>query len=135
MIIAVDFDGIIAGDGTEFPKIGNANYSMVSLVRDLIDAGHEVVLWTSRTGPALEVALNWCSAYRLFFSAVNDNAPSNKAKYEATYPEGTRKVSADIYLDDHDPTYIVECRKYGQLYAIHNMVKRVKEILSWEEEN
>lgn len=135
MIIAVDFDGILAGSGKEFPDIGNANYTMVSLVRDLIDAGHEVVLWTSRTGKALELALTWCEAYKLHFCAVNDNAPSNKAKYQAEYPQGTRKVNADIYLDDHDPTYLVECKKFGQLYAIYSMVKRVKEILLWEEEN
>lgn len=135
MIIAVDFDGVLFGDGTEFPQIGNPNYTMLSLVKDLTDNGHEVVLWTSRTDTALEAAVIRCKQFGLVFCAVNDNAPSNKAKYSSMYPNGTRKVSADIYLDDHDPQFIMDKSKYGHLIAIHNMTKRVKEILSWEEEN
>lgn len=135
MIIAVDFDGVLFGEGTEFPDIGCPNFTMVSLIRDIVESGHEVVLWTSRTDKELESALRWCNEFDLHFVAVNDNAPSNKAKYGHLYPNGTRKVSADIYIDDHNPEFILDRHKYGQLIAIHKMAKRIKEILSWEEEN
>lgn len=135
MIIAVDFDGILFGDGSEFPEIGFPNFAMITLVQDLIASEHEVILWTSRVDQELSAAVRWCNEFGIHFTAINDNAPSNKAKYRNIYQNDTRKVSADIYLDDHDPTFVLECKKFGQLYAIHNMVKRVKEILSWEEEN
>lgn len=98
MIIAVDFDGILCKD--EFPEIGDPNYEVISFVRELIDAGHEVVLWTCRVDHRLDEAVEWCHDRGLHFCAVNDNAPSNKARYEKEYPNGTRKVYADVYLDD-----------------------------------
>ena len=103
MIIAVDFDGILCKN--EFPRIGAPNYNIISLTRQLIDKGHEVILWTSRAGAELESAIKWCHDYGLHFTAINDNAPSNKRKWERIYPEGTRKVYADIYIDDHNIEY------------------------------
>lgn len=134
MIIAVDFDGILAED--EFPSIGEPNRQMVELVKTLIKDGHEVVLWTSRTGQELSNALTWSFFRGLEFCAINDNAPSNKAKYLALYPQGTRKVSADIYIDDHNPEFVLDKKKYGYHTAVENMTKRVKEIAKlWKEEN
>lgn len=98
MIVAVDFDGILCKDA--FPKIGEPNYEVVSFVRELIDDGHEVILWTCRVDERLVEAVKWCHDRGVHFCAVNDNAPSNKAKYEKEYPHGTRKVYADVYLDD-----------------------------------
>lgn len=135
MIIAVDFDGILAGDDAQFPDIGTPNYQMIKLIKSLVGDGHEVILWTSRTGQALSSALTWCFYRGLEFCAVNDNAPSNKAIYEAIYPEGTRKVCADLYIDDHDPAFILDRKKSGSMIAISNMTKRVKEIAElWKKE-
>ena len=100
MIIAVDFDGILCKNN--FPDIGEPNYKMISLTRQLIDMGHEVILWTSRTGEELVAAIDWCGERGLHFTDVNENAPSNRAKYEAKYPQGTRKIYADVYIDDHN---------------------------------
>lgn len=98
MIVAVDFDGVLCRDA--FPEIGEPNYEVISFVRELIDDGHEVVLWTCRVGQRLVEAVEWCRDRGLRFCAVNDNAPSNKTRYEKEYPNGTRKVYADVYLDD-----------------------------------
>ena len=133
MIIAVDFDGILVAD--QFPYIGAANYRMVNFVKSLISDGHEVVLWTSRTGTPLTDAMEWCEEQGLHFCAINDNSPSNKAKYEAMYPQGTRKVSADIYIDDHDPQFMHDQIVSGTTIATHNMIKRIKEVITWKEAN
>ena len=133
MIIAVDFDGILVED--QFPYIGPTNYRMTNFVRPLISEGHEVILWTSRVGQPLADALTWCEEQQMHFCAINDNAPSNKAKYQAKYPQGTRKVCADIYIDDHDPQFIVDRMNLGQLLATHNIIKKVKEAISCQEEN
>lgn len=104
MIIAVDFDGVLVQSA--FPKIGEPDHEMVDLVRLLIQkSGVEVVLWTSRVDQPLEDAITWCERMGLAFDAINDNAPSNKRKYGKLYPNGTRKVYADYYLDDHNMGY------------------------------
>lgn len=103
MIIAVDFDGILCEN--KFPEIGKPNYDMISLIRQLIDDGHEVILWTSRADEELNKAVRWCCDYGLRFCAVNENAPSNIEQYASKYPRGTRKVYADIYIDDHNLMY------------------------------
>ena len=99
MIIAVDFDGILCEN--RFPEIGPPIYPVISAVRQLIDAGHEVVLWTSRNGAELEAAVKWCEDRGLRFCAVNEPAPTNEEKYRDVYPIQTRKIYADIYIDDH----------------------------------
>ena len=104
MIIAVDFDGVLVQSA--FPKIGEPDHEMVDLVRLLIQKSDvEVVLWTSRVDRPLEDAIAWCEQMGLTFDAINDNAPSNKRKYGKLYPNGTRKVYADYYLDDHNMGY------------------------------
>lgn len=133
MIIAVDFDGVLVVD--QFPYIGTPNYRMINFVKSLIEEGHEVVLWTSRVGEPLSDALTWCDKQGINFCAVNDNAPSNKAKYQAQYPQGTRKVSADVYIDDHDPQFMVDQITQGNTIATYNIIKRTKEVIKWKEEN
>lgn len=106
MIIAVDFDGILCEN--KFPEIGEPRYKIISYVRQLIDKGHEVILWTVRNGQELENAVKWCHDYGLHFCAVNDQAPSNKKEYADRYETETRKVYADIYIDDHNIEYVAE---------------------------
>lgn len=105
MIIAVDFDGVLCED--KFPEIGSPKYGMISAVRQAMDAGHEVILWTTRNGKELEEAVAWCEDYGLHFCTVNDQAPSNKKEYEGKYQTESRKVYADMYIDDHDASYML----------------------------
>lgn len=104
MIIAVDFDGILCEN--KFPEIGKPRYDVISMVQQLVDQGHEVILWTVRNGQELEEAVAWCENYGLHFCAVNDQAPSNKAEYAGKYEKESRKVYADVYIDDHNIEYV-----------------------------
>lgn len=106
MIIAVDFDGVLCE--SKFPEIGPPRYKVISLVRELIDQGHEVVLWTTRNGAELEAAVKWCHDRGLHFCAINEPAPSNAAEYAKVYPIQSRKIYADVYIDDHN----LECIYY-----------------------
>lgn len=103
MIIAVDADGVLWSDN--FPGIGEVDKDMISAVKKLIESGHEVILWTSRVGWPLDLAVGKCKELGLNFCAVNDGAPSNLKKYGHEFPEGTRKVYADCYIDDHAVGY------------------------------
>lgn len=131
MIIAVDFDGVLCDN--DFPGIGLPKYEVISLVRQLIDLEQEVILWTSRTDAELESAVKWCSDYGLHFCAVNENAPSNIAKYREKYPNGTRKVFADTYVDDHSLGYVINRKAdttksiIAQLSALITIIKSTQE--------
>lgn len=103
MIIAVDFDGILCEN--KFPEIGKPNYEMISVIQQLIDCGHEVVLWTVRNGTELTKATEWCEKYGLHFCNINGPAPSNEAEYKDRYPTESRKIYADIYIDDHNAEF------------------------------
>lgn len=94
MVIAVDFDGTLCKD--KFPSIGRANGK---LINDLIRArekGDKVILWTCRAGDQLEDAVRWCEAQGLVFDAVNENLKEHIEMYGGD----TRKVFADVYIDD-----------------------------------
>lgn len=129
MIVAVDFDGILCVN--KFPEIGKPNYKIISLIRQLIDRGAEVILWTSRCEKELEAAIEWCDDYGLRFCAINDNAPSNKEYYKEIYKTPPRKIYADIYIDDHDVyfDYMSNHRTYSEaLNIIESTLERLVQI-------
>lgn len=129
MIIAIDFDGVLCED--RFPEIGAPDYEVVSLVRQLIDSGAEVVLWTSRVGERLTEAVEWCADRGLRFCAVNENAPSNRERYAAEYPEPSPKVYADVYVEDHDLLYRRvgrRSRETARRAVVEELNRLVKEI-------
>ena len=122
MIIAVDFDGVLCKN--EFPEIGPPNYEVISLVRQLIDAGHEVILWTTRNGNELSNALEWCHNRGLHFCSINEPAPSNHEEYKDKYPTPSRKIFADIYIDDHNIEFVYNGRNPEE-----HMIRCIRRIL------
>ena len=95
-IIAVDFDGTLFD--TEWPSIiKKANTELIDWL-NYRKAYHEdrIILWTCRCGKDLEVAVNACAEQGLIFDAVNENLPDMIEKFGGD----TRKIFADIYIDD-----------------------------------
>lgn len=105
MIIAVDFDGVLCENA--FPEIGRPNFRIVNLIRELSEK-HEVILWTTRNGEELTAAVDWCGERGLHFCNVNGPAPSNEEEYRNKYPTQSRKIYADIYIDDHNMGFDIE---------------------------
>lgn len=77
-------------------------------MQQLIDKGHEVILWTTRNGEELVDAVDWCGKYGLHFTNVNGPATSNREEYRDRYPTESRKIYADVYIDDHNLEYVAE---------------------------
>lgn len=105
-VIAVDFDGVICED--TYPKIGKANNQMIEELIAAKNKGVKLILWTCRRGIYLNNAVSWCRKRGLEFDAVNENLPEHIEHYRGD----TRKVFADLYIDDKSVTpidYIV-CR-------------------------
>lgn len=95
MIIAVDFDGVLAAAG-KWPAAGKPNKELIKWLADLRNIGHKVILWTCRAGESLESAVNLCREHGLEFDAVNDNIP----EIIELYGHNSRKITADVYIDD-----------------------------------
>lgn len=94
MIIAVDFDGTLCIEN--YPNIGEANTDLINALIARRRAGDKLILWTCREEMLLENAVAWCKQQGLEFDAVNDNLEEVKIKYQ----HNSRKITADIYIDD-----------------------------------
>ena len=98
VIIAVDFDGTLCTD--RYPFIGMANIQLIEQLKGLQRQGCGLILWTCRCRERLIEAVQWCKEQGLVFDAVNENLPEVVEKYGSD----SRKIFADIYLDDKAET-------------------------------
>ncbi|MEL4105638.1 hypothetical protein AAFA46_02185 [Oscillospiraceae bacterium WX1] len=96
MVYAVDFDGTLCVNA--FPDIGAPRHHIIDFIKKCQARGDRIILWTCRSGPALDAAVTWCRAHGLEFDAVNDNLAENIACYN----NNSRKVCADFYIDDRN---------------------------------
>ncbi len=95
MKIAVDFDGTIVKHA--FPRIGRPLPFAFETLKALQKQGHLIILWTYRCGQQLDEAVDFCEKNGLVFYAVNKNDPE-----EIFDPSISRKILADIYIDDRN---------------------------------
>lgn len=90
MIIALDFDGTVVTH--EYPYVGD-DIGAVPVLKELIAAGHQLILFTMRSGKLLDDALAWFERNGIELYAVNEN-PEQKSWTSSA------KVHANIYIDD-----------------------------------
>ena len=112
-IVAVDFDGTLVED--RFPEIGEPIQVMFQLCKQLKAVGVKLILWTSRDNDSpqrnLDAAVDFCVDLGRSCVVVNRNIP----EVIAMFHNDTRKVYADLYLDDkavppwQDPAYWSKC--------------------------
>lgn len=94
-IIAVDFDGTLCF--SSWPDVGEPNHPLIEYLKRQKKNGSKLILWTCRSGAALDKAVAWCREIaNLEFDAINDNV-SEVIDY---YGNNSRKISCDIYIDD-----------------------------------
>lgn len=110
MIYAVDFDGTLCHYSEEtWPEIGKPREGLIDFLKKKQADGDKLILWTCRCGEHLSRAVEWCEQHGLIFDAINENLPEQIA----IYGEDSRKVCADVYIDDRacDPFIIKEWRR------------------------
>ena len=56
IVICVDFDGTCTTH--DYPHIGK-DIGAIQVLRDLVENGHKLILFTMRHGPELETAQKW----------------------------------------------------------------------------
>lgn len=96
MRIAVDFDGTIVED--RYPAIGAEKPLAIRVLKKLAAEGDDIILWTSRSGQLLQNAVDWCESRGLKFFAINSNY--HMCVDHQNVFKGSRKIHADIYIDD-----------------------------------
>ena len=90
MIIAVDFDGTCVTH--EYPFIGRS-VGAEEVLHELIAAGHQLILWTMRSGEHLDAAVTWFEERSIVLFGVNSN-PTQKDW------SASPKAYAHMYIDD-----------------------------------
>ena len=88
--IGIDFDGTLVDH--QYPRIGLPVPGAVDTCRDLIAAGHKLILWTMRSGETLFDAVTWCDRAGIDLFGVNVNPTQDWS----TSP----KAYCHIYIDD-----------------------------------
>ena len=94
-VIAVDFDGTIVEH--KYPAIGKEMLFAFATLKALQQKGHKLILWTIRTGPLLQEAVDYCEQNGVVFYAVNKNYPE-----EILDEKTSRKLNADVFIDDRN---------------------------------
>jgi len=93
MIIAVDFDGTIVDDA--YPKIGEPKLFAFETLMEMQRARHQLILWTTRSGVALDEAVAFCEKNGVHFYAVNSSFPEEK--FDGTV---SRKINCDVFISN-----------------------------------
>lgn len=94
-IVAVDFDGTLCEDA--YPDIGKPKIEVINAIKEYQSYGWKIILWTCRNFEALNQAVEWCKQQGLEFDAIN----TNLLEVQEFFGGGdTRKVFADVYIDD-----------------------------------
>lgn len=96
-VIAVDFDGTLCTNA--YPNIGAIlpiHQMIHEYVRKEREKGTVIILWTCRCGKELDAAVEFCQEHNIPIDYINENDPERVAFYGMD----SRKVSADLYIDD-----------------------------------
>ncbi len=93
--IAVDFDGTIVEN--DYPRIGKPMLFAFETLKKLQANGFRLILWTYRSGESLQNAVAFCKENGLVFYAINNSFPE-----EQFDPKVSRKINADIFIDDRN---------------------------------
>ncbi|MBQ2121007.1 MAG: hypothetical protein II199_00770 [Bacteroidaceae bacterium] len=109
MTIAVDFDGTIVED--RYPQIGKERPFAVATLKQLMNDGHHLILWTVRKGERLDEAVKWCEDRGVRFFAVNKDFDDD----ELDQLHHSRKIKADLFIDDRSVTGLPD---WGVIYQL-----------------
>ncbi len=90
MIIAVDFDGTCVTH--EYPNIGK-DINAVPVLKELVENGHKIILYTMRCDKELKEAVQWFESNDIPLFGINENPTQRKWTKSP-------KIYAHLYIDD-----------------------------------
>lgn len=120
MNIAVDFDCTCVRQA-KFPGIGEDVPYAVDALKSLIAAGHKIILWTVRSGPALDKAKQWFEDRNIELYSVNvkpgqrNYSLSPKLDYDLLIDD--KAYGVPLILIPGDTKKVVDWRKVKKEYG------------------
>ena len=90
MIIAVDFDGTCVTH--DYPNIGK-DIDAVPVLKELVENGHKIILYTMRWDKELKEAVKWFKDNDIPLFGINENLTQRKWTKSP-------KIYAHLYIDD-----------------------------------
>jgi len=90
MKIAIDFDGTCVRH--EYPDVGK-DIGAVDVLKDLVKAGHDLILYTMRSSTGLQDALDWFMLMKIRLYGVQYDPDQTKWT-------SSNKCYAELYIDD-----------------------------------
>lgn len=106
-ILAVDADGTLFEDNYQggLHRVTDSDaltpkWEIINKVRQRMAEGWDIILWTCRTGPLLEQAVEFCKDHDIELVAVNDHHPQVKNICALNGMNPGPKIFAHEYWDD-----------------------------------
>lgn len=93
MHIAIDFDGTIVTN--QYPKVGTLMLGAKKSINELYD-DHTIIINTCRSGAYADRCRRYLDKSGIKYHFFNENDPTLIKQYNGD----TRKISADVYIDD-----------------------------------
>ena len=91
MIVAIDFDGTVVDH--RYPMIGEPVPHAIYTLIELVKYGHQLILFTMRSGHELDAAIDWFNDYEIPLYGIQYN-PTQTAW------SSSNKCYAQLYIDD-----------------------------------
>ena len=124
-VVAMDYDDTIFEGSKPFEETGVPRDAVVAKIRELLDNEHaEVILWTCREDKALEEAIENLKSINLELDGYNSNAPSVQKGIDTGELWHSRKILADIYVDDKSPGSIETFLQIDVEQTVQNFLDR-----------
>ena len=118
LVIAIDFDGTIVEEA--YPQLGKLRKGAKKYINKLHDDGHIIIINTCRSGVHKQAAFKLLIGLDVSFDLINENHPSVIEQYN----NDSRKISADLYIDDKNLVKLPSWKKKYKLVKKH--YKRIK---------
>jgi galactitol-specific phosphotransferase system IIB component len=98
--IAIDFDGTIATDS--YPELGTLLPKADFVLRKICIYGGKIAIWTCRSGPDENKVKKFLADNNIPYDHFNEPFPEIEALYANDLGITSRKVCADLYIDNKD---------------------------------
>ena len=122
LTLAIDFDGTIVHN--DYPRIGPLRPGARKAINTLYQKGHHIIIWTSRSGEMVEHARKFLIDNDIMFHSINQSNPEHVQEYGGD----TRKIFADLYIDDRALFPLVNWDEIELRVSLHALRQYEQEI-------
>ena len=125
IIVAVDFDGTTVTH--KYPKVGEEVPDAISVIKELIEAGVGIILYTMRSDSTLQDAIKWYADRGIALYGINLNPSqknwTNSPKCYAHYYVDDAAVGCPlIYVDDPDERPYVNWKEIRKFFIAEGIL-------------